>query len=443
MLLVRSPTWLPDFNSVFNMASATCKQSNNRWTPSAATNSATRICHACHAREPLSLACRIQDPSRRSRLSSNFTAVLVHQRNRTIFTGAKSAGNLLSLPSTHRAPPETRGILPRRQAVIFDSQVLSVQLPLQSEDDSSKQTTAMHRPLPAYEEPEFKIRAVIHDCQVMLLQYTCSRDSGQLQHSLQAHAVCLDCQVLTMHHRRPETLSLRQQLVQYDCQVLSVQLSLQPKDVRSKRPMTRQQERSLILQHNPYTIPEHQTNNRWSVPQDESECQHHDDFKEHFEEDAISRWHTEQKKPKFASRRQNNESLSILSYRCKDCKTTFQMSTDQVHWFLQHALHVPKRCEECRRKHNCSEKGKKIDAKPLQITEYPHKTPKSWPAVIEAQEPKSPSTVSNCSSRTPASSGITGRFGDGRCTVSNISSKSPSSSFKQTRTCWAISEGIT
>ena len=170
--------------------------------------------------------------------------------------------------TVHHLKPEA--LLLRQQAVIFDSQVLSVQLPFQHEDDSSKQTTAMHRQLSAHEELEFKTRAVIHECQVMSLQYTCSTDSGHLSHSLKAHAVCFDCQVLTVYHMRPETLSLRRQAVLYDSQVLSVQFPLQPEDAHSKRPATRQRVQSSVLQHNPYAFPEHQTNNRWSVLKDES-----------------------------------------------------------------------------------------------------------------------------------------------------------------------------
>ena len=51
--------------------------------------------------------------------------------------------------------------------------------------------------------------------------------------------------------------------------------------------------------------------------------------------------------------------------------------------------------------------------------------------------------MSNCSSRTSSSSGITGRFWDCRSTSTSISSKRSSSSLKQTRTYWAISEGTT
>ena len=105
--------------------------------------------------------------------------------------------------TVHHLKPEA--LFLQQQAVIFDSQVLSVQLPFQPEDDSSKQTTAMHRQLSAHEEPEFKTRAVMHKCQVKSLQYTCSRDSGHLSHSLKAHALCFDCPVLTVYHMRPET----------------------------------------------------------------------------------------------------------------------------------------------------------------------------------------------------------------------------------------------
>ena len=194
---------------------------------------------------------------------------------------------------------------------------------------------------------EFKTRAVLHDCQVISLQYSLIRDSEPLS-QYKVRAVCFDCQVLTVHHEKPETISLRRQAVMYDCQVSSVQLSPQPDDDHSKRPRTLQQGHSSIVQHNPYIITGHRASNRWSVLQDESECQHSDNFDQYLEADQAFHWHTEQRKPKFAFRKQNTESPSVLSYRCKDSKTTFQMSTDQVHWFLQHSLHVPKRCEGCR-----------------------------------------------------------------------------------------------
>ena len=173
--------------------------------------------------------------------------------------------------------------------------------------------------------------------------------------------------------------------------------------------------------------------------QDESECEHSDNLEQYLEDDQTFHWHTEQKEPKFAFRKQNTESPSVLSHRCKDCKIIFQMSTDQVHWFLQRSLHVPKRCEECRRKRNCSKKAKKLIAKWMQITQYPHKTPKPWRAVAHTQVPKLPSTLSNCSSRTSSSSGITEKFWECCSTLSSTSSKRSSSSLKQTRTYWAIS----
>ena len=222
---------------------------------------------------------------------------------------------------------------------------------------------------------KFKTHAVLHDCQVISLQYSLIRDSEPLS-QLNVHAVCFDCQVLTVHYQKPETIALRRQAVMCDCQVSSVQLSLQPDDDNSKRPRTLQQKNSSIVQHNLYAIPDQRASNSWSVLQDESECQHSDNFEQYLEVDQTFHWHTEQKRPKFAFRKQNTESPSVLSYRCKDCKTILQMSTDQVHWFPQRSLHVPKRCEECRQKRNCSVKAKKLDAKPMQITEYPHTTPK-------------------------------------------------------------------
>ena len=376
--------------------------------------------------------------------------------------------------TVHHQSPDTLSL--QRQAIIYDCQVLSVQLPRRPDDASSKRPTALQRPRPAYQEPGMtaadhewqeicpfnrtptetslpnatmsrdclpaivKTRALLHDCQVISLQYSLIRDSEPLS-QLKVRAVCLDCQLLTVHHQKPEAISLRRQAVMYDCQVSSVQLSPQPDDNNSKRPRTLQQGHSSIVQHNPYTIPDHRASNRWSVLQDESGCQHSDNFDQYLEVDQTFHWHTEQKRPKFAFRKPNTESPSVLSYRCKDCKTTFQTSTDQVHWFLQRSLHVPKRCEECRRKRNCSVKAKKLDARPMQITEYPHATPKPWPTVAHTQVPKSPSTLSNCSSRTSSSSGITGRFWECRSTLSSTSSKSSSSSLKQPKAYWAISEG--
>ena len=119
---------------------------------------------------------------------------------------------------------------------------------------------------------EFKTRAVLHDCQVGSLQYSLIRDSEPLLQLLKVHAVCFDCQVLTVNHQKSETIWLRRQPVMYDCQVVSVQLSLQPDDDNSKRPTTLLQDPSLIVQHKRYAIPDHRTSNRWSVLRDESEC---------------------------------------------------------------------------------------------------------------------------------------------------------------------------
>ena len=90
---------------------------------------------------------------------------------------------------------------------------------------------------------KFKTRVVLHDCQVISSQRLFNRDTQQVSRALKVHAVCFDCQVLTVHQQSPDTLSLRRQAIIHDCQVLSVQLPRRPDDASSKRPTALQRPR--------------------------------------------------------------------------------------------------------------------------------------------------------------------------------------------------------